>query len=60
MLLFVVTVWYAGMDGTADEHMVVRNMLSIEINIYGKEMCIKLVIYKNYTGYCCLVMRRGG
>ena len=26
-----------------------RNMQRIEINIYEKELCIKLVIYKNYT-----------
>ena len=36
-------------DSPDDEHMVARNMLSIEINIYGKELCVKLVIYKNYT-----------
>jgi hypothetical protein len=26
-----------------------RNMYRIEINIHGKELCIKLVIYKDYT-----------
>jgi len=31
-----------------DEHMVARNMQSIEINIYGKELYVKLDIYKNY------------
>ena len=31
------------------EHMIARNMWSIEINIHGKELCVKLVIYKNYT-----------
>ena len=32
-----------------DEHMVARNMYSSEINIYGKELCVKLVVYKNNT-----------
>jgi hypothetical protein len=32
-----------------DEHEVARNMLRIEINIQKKELCVKLVIYKNYT-----------
>jgi len=32
-----------------DEHGVARNMERIEINIYKKKMCVKLVIYKNYT-----------
>jgi hypothetical protein len=32
-----------------DEHMVARNMWCIEINIYWKELCVKLVIHKNYT-----------
>jgi hypothetical protein len=34
-------------DSPDDEHMGARNMLRIEINIYEKELCIKLVIYKN-------------
>jgi len=36
-------------DSPDDEHMVAQNMYSIEINTYGKEMCIRLVSYKNYT-----------
>jgi hypothetical protein len=36
-------------DSSDDEHMVARKMSSIEINIYGKELCFKLVIYKNYV-----------
>ena len=49
-----VTVWYTGSiqtcvpDSPDDEHMGARNIKRIEINIYEKEMCIKLVIYKNY------------
>ena len=35
-------------DSPDDEHMVTQNMLSIEINIYGKQLCVKLVTYKNY------------
>jgi hypothetical protein len=31
------------------EHMAVRNMYRKEINIYKKELCVKLVIYKDYT-----------
>ena len=52
------------LDSPDDGHMVARNMQSIEISIYGKEMCVRLVIYKNYTkmhgqqniklGYLCL------
>jgi len=34
-------------DSPDDEHIVARNMWRIEINIYGKELCVKLVIYKN-------------
>jgi hypothetical protein len=36
-------------DSPDDEHVGARNMQRIEINIYEKELCIKLVIYKNYT-----------
>jgi hypothetical protein len=32
-----------------DGHMAARNMWRIEINIRIKELCIKLVSYKNYT-----------
>jgi len=32
-----------------DGHMAARNMLRIEINIYEKELCVKLVIYKDCT-----------
>ena len=34
-------------DSPDDEQMVARNMWSIEVNIYWKELCVKLVIYKN-------------
>ena len=34
-------------DSPDDEHMFARNMQIIEINIQGKELCVKLVIYKN-------------
>jgi hypothetical protein len=30
-----------------DGHMAARNMKRIEINIHEKEMCVKLVIYKD-------------
>jgi len=29
--------------------MAARNMWRIEINIHEKELCVKLVIYKDYT-----------
>jgi len=29
--------------------MAARNMWRIEINIHGKELCVMLVIYKDYT-----------
>ena len=32
-----------------DGHMAARNMQRIEINIHEKELCIKLVIYRDYT-----------
>ena len=32
-----------------DGHMTARNMKWIEINIHEKELCVKLVIYKEYT-----------
>ena len=32
-----------------DEHMAARNMKRIEINIHDKELCVKLVIYKDET-----------
>jgi len=35
-------------DSPDDEHVVARNMKCIEINIYGTEFCVKLVIYENY------------
>jgi len=34
-------------DSPDDEHMVAQSMYSIEINIHGKELFVKLVIYKN-------------
>ena len=34
-------------DSPDDEHMGARNMQRSEINVYEKEACIKLVIYKN-------------
>ena len=37
-------------DSPDDKHMVAPNMYSIEINIYGKELCVKLIVYKNCTG----------
>jgi len=37
MSLCVETSWYAGLDGT------------IEMNVHGKELCVKLVIYKDYN-----------
>jgi hypothetical protein len=36
-------------DSPDDEHEVARNMHRIEINVQKKELCVKLVIYKNYT-----------
>jgi hypothetical protein len=32
-----------------DGHMAVRNLKRTEINTYEKELCVKLVIYKDYT-----------
>ena len=32
-----------------DRHMAARNMYRIEINIHEKELCVKWVIYKDYT-----------
>jgi hypothetical protein len=32
-----------------DGHMAARNIYRIEINIHEKELCVKLVIYKDYT-----------
>jgi len=32
-----------------DGHMAARNMQRIEINIHKKELCVKLVIYKDYS-----------
>jgi hypothetical protein len=34
-----------------DEPMAARNMYRIEINIYKKEMCVMLVIYKDRKQY---------
>jgi len=35
-------------NSPGDGHMAARNMYRIEINIYEKELCVKLVIYRNY------------
>ena len=32
-----------------DGHMAARNMWRIEINLHEKELCFKLVIYKDYS-----------
>jgi len=32
-----------------DGHMAAQNMYRIELNIYEKELCVKLVIYKECT-----------
>jgi len=32
-----------------DGHMAARNIYRIEIKIHEKELCVKLVIYKDYT-----------
>jgi hypothetical protein len=32
-----------------DGHMAARNIYRIEINIHEKELCVKLVMYKDYT-----------
>jgi len=32
-----------------DGYMAARNMRRIEMNIHEKELCVKLVIYKDYT-----------
>ena len=32
-----------------DGHMAARNTWRIEINIHEKELCVKVVIYKDYT-----------
>jgi len=38
-------------------HMAARNMYRIEINIHEKELCVKLVIYKNIIKYCVTTCR---
>jgi hypothetical protein len=40
------TVWCAGLDETAEQSH--PNLHTIEINIYEKELCVKLVVYKDY------------
>jgi hypothetical protein len=35
-----------------DDHMAARNMYRIEINIHEKELCVKLVIYKENFIVC--------
>ena len=32
-----------------DGHMAAQNMKKIEINVHENELCVKLVIYKDYT-----------
>jgi len=32
-----------------DGHMAARNVYRIEINMYEKKLCVKLVIYKDYN-----------
>jgi len=32
-----------------DGHIAVRNMYRIEINIHGKELCVKFVTYKDFS-----------
>jgi hypothetical protein len=36
-----------------DGHMAARNMWRIEINIHGKGLCVKLVIYKDGVNTVC-------
>ena len=36
-----------------DGHMAARNMQRIVINIHGKELCVTLVIYKDYISEVC-------
>jgi hypothetical protein len=36
-------------DSPDDEHEIVRNMQRIEIKVEEEELCVRLVIYKNYT-----------
>jgi hypothetical protein len=36
-------------DSPDDGHVAARNMYRIEINIHEKQLCVKLVIYKDYT-----------
>jgi len=57
------TVWCAGSDETIDTinspddgHMAARNMWRIEINIHEKELCVKLVIYRDYPEVTSLVI----
>ena len=36
-------------NSSDDGHMAARNKWGIEINIHEKELCVNLVIYKDYT-----------
>jgi hypothetical protein len=35
-------------NSSGDGHMAARNMYRIEINVHKKELCVKLIIYKDY------------
>jgi hypothetical protein len=37
-----------------DGHMAAQNMYRIVINIHEKELCVKLVICKDYTDHICI------
>jgi len=39
-----------------DGHMAARNMYRIEINIHEKELCVKLVIYKDYCSFINVII----
>ena len=43
-----------------DGHMAVRNMKSIEINTHEKELCFKLVIYKDFLAECFVSLLHAG
>jgi len=39
-----------------DGHIAVRNMQRIEINVHEKELCVKLVIYKDHISVSVVII----
>jgi hypothetical protein len=47
--VYTVTYTRCRINSPYDGHMAARNMQRIEINVHEEELCVKLVIYKDYT-----------